>query len=98
MDLQQHLAGLEKRFDQLVIELSEPNVTADPKRYQDLRREQSRLSPLIDKAKRYRHLLNEQAELTSLAQGSDAEMKALAEDDLRVNRDQTKALEEELQT
>jgi len=97
MDLQQHLNGIEKRFDQLVSELSAPDVAADPKRFQELRREHSRLAPLVQKAKQYRSLLKEEQDLTVLAQSTEPEMKAMAEEDLRAGRDKKKLLEDELQ-
>ena len=51
MDLARHLNGLEKRFDQLLTELSAPDVASDPKRFQDLRREHARLAPVIEKTR-----------------------------------------------
>jgi peptide chain release factor 1 len=97
MDLLQHLKGVEKRFNQLVEELSAPDIASDPKRFQDLRREHSRLAPLIEKARTYQHILKEEQDLLTLSQTTDPEMRELAEADLRQTLDRKKTLEEELQ-
>lgn len=97
MDLHLHLKGLEKRYDQLLTELSAPDAASDPKRFQELRREQSRLTPLVEKYHTYLRVVKEEQELHSLVNGSDPEMKALAEEDLARTQSQKKTLEEELQ-
>jgi peptide chain release factor 1 len=97
MDIQRHFKGLEKRFDQVVQDLSAPDAASDPKRYQELRKEHARLAPLMEKYRTYLRLLQEEVDLIPLTQGSDAEMKQLAEEDLVRMRTQKQTLEEELQ-
>jgi peptide chain release factor 1 len=97
MDLQKHLKGLEKRFEQLLADLSAPDVASDPKRFQDLSREHSRMAPLMEKYKTYLRLLQEEQDLIPLTKGSDAEMRQMAEDDLAQMRGRKKTLEDELQ-
>jgi peptide chain release factor 1 len=97
MDLERHLKGLKNRFDQLLTELSAPDVASDPKRFQDLRREHARLSPLMDKYRTYQGLLREEQDLILLVQSSEPEIKKLAEEDLVARRAEKKALEDELQ-
>ncbi len=97
MNLQLHLKGLEKRYDQLLTELSVPDVASDPKRFQELRREQSRLTPLVEKYRTYQRVIKEEQELIALSSSSDPEMKSMAEEDLVRMQAQKKNLEDELQ-
>ena len=97
MDLRQHLKGLEKRFDQLLAELSAPDAAANSQRFQELSREHARLAPVIDTYHAYERTFQEEQDLLTLMQGSDAEMRKLAEDDLARMRDRKKTLEGELQ-
>jgi peptide chain release factor 1 len=97
MDLLQHLKGLEKRFDQLVEELNAPSAVSDPKRFQNLRREQARLTPLVNKYHLYQRILKEEQDLIPLTQTTDSEMRLMAEEDLVSLRTRKKALEDELQ-
>src|SRR5258708_4750122 len=92
-----HLKGLEKRFEQLIEELSAPDVASDSKRFQNLRREQSRLTPVIEKYRQYQRLLKEEQDLLILSQASESDMRQLAEEDLSQMRGQKQALEQELQ-
>jgi peptide chain release factor 1 len=97
MDLQLHLKGVEKRFNQLIEELSSPNAAADSKRYQALRREQSHLSPIVDKFHSYERLLQEEKDLLPLMASGDPEMKQLATEDHQRMLPRKQALEQELQ-
>jgi peptide chain release factor 1 len=97
MDLLQHLKGLQKRFDQLLDELNAPGAAADSKRFQDLRREQSRLTPLIEKYHTYQRLVQEEQDLLMLSQATDSDMRQLAEEDLTQMRARKASLEADLQ-
>ena len=97
MDLLPHLKTLEKRFAQLVDELSAPNAASDPKRYQDLRREHARLSPVVEKIAQYQRTLQDEQDLLPLTQTADAEMREMAQADLAQAQNRKKTLEEELQ-
>jgi peptide chain release factor 1 len=58
-------------------------------------KEYSELTPIVDGIEKLRHARDEFASLTDLAQSSeDAELKALAEDELRALREQLPALEQ----
>ena len=96
MDLLPHLKGLEKRFDQLVQDLSAPDIAADPKRFQELRREHASFAPLIEKYRKYQRILKEEQDLLTLSQTAEADMRQLAQDDLGQMRERKKALEDEL--
>ncbi len=97
MDLLKHLENLQTHFDGLLISLSAPDVAANPQRFQDLRREHSRLAPIIDQYKTYQRLLQEEKDLLHLQSGSDAEMKKLAEEELPSLRQKLQDLEKQLQ-
>ena len=97
MDLLKHLQNLQTHFDTLLVNLSAPDVAANPQRFQDMRREHARLSPVIEQYKNYTKRLQEEKDLVHLLDGSDAEMKKLAEDDLPAVRQKIQDLEKQLQ-
>jgi len=81
-DLKPHLDAMRQRFEQLVSDLSAPDIASNPARFQQLRREHARLAPVIEKYRIYEGLLKEKQDLTHLSQSSDADMRQLAMADL----------------
>ena len=47
------LEDLLMRFEDIMVELSSPGVTDDPKRFRDLMKEQSDLTPIVEAYKKY---------------------------------------------
>lgn len=97
MNLLSHLEALKKNFQQLVQDLSAPDATAHPQRFQEWRREHARLGPVIEKYETYKQLKNEEVDLLALTRSPEVEMRKLAETDLDRVRSKIKALEQELE-
>jgi peptide chain release factor 1 len=97
MDLIGPLKAMASRFERVQHDLSLPETAADLARLQQLSREHSRLIPIIQRFKQYEKYLNERADLSALAKGSDPEMRALAMDDLPKLEADIASLEKELQ-
>src|SRR6266700_3900927 len=97
IDLIGPLETMQRRFEGVEQELALPETMADTQRLQQLSREHSRLSPLIEKFKRYREFLDERKDLLSLSQSSDPEMQKLAVEDLPKLDQHIAALEKELE-
>jgi peptide chain release factor 1 len=83
MDIRPHLESLRQRFDRLLADLSTPEVAANPSRLQQLQREHARLAPVIAEYETFLRLGKEREELTALANGSDADFRQMAIDDLQ---------------
>lgn len=85
------------RFEELLNMLNDPSVTADPKRFQKLMKEQASLQPLVDAYKEYKKC-NETVEesLAMLEEESDEEMRELLKEELGEARTRIAELEHEL--
>jgi peptide chain release factor 1 len=95
--LQVKLEALEERSKELSALLAEPDVTSDLGRYRTLTRSYSDLSPVIEKFTAYR---KKAADLDGakemLAEAEDAEMRAMATEEIRDLEDALTTLEAEL--
>ncbi len=92
----QKLQEIERRFERLTSELSDPEVLANLERYRKLTKEQSQLEPIV---RTYRELLRVRAQLEdtrSLLEEKDPEIREMAKEELPVLREQSEALEREL--
>ena len=91
------IAALEKRFDEVLQLLSDPDVISDQGRYRELTREHSQLEPIIEKGKEYRRVAGDLEDARSILSGeSDKELVELAREELGDLEEGSLALEEEL--
>jgi peptide chain release factor 1 len=72
-----------ERFEEVGSLLADPEVLAKPGRFRDLSVEYSRLEPVAARFRTFRELEAERSTTAEMAQGADAEMRELAEDELR---------------
>ena len=77
--------------------LAVPAIIADQERYRALSREHAEISPVVECFARYRHTQEAIVHAEELLREDDAEMRALAHDELREARDALTAQEIELQ-
>ena len=91
------LADLERRYEQLNELMAQPEVATSNDQLQTLVREQNQLADVVEKYRAYVHLLDgiRDAEVL-LADGSDPEMRQLAQEELVELRDRLDPLEAEL--
>lgn len=77
------LDAILNHYEELMLELSNPEVASDPVRFRKLMKEQSDLTPLVEAYKEYKKA-NQDAEdsLALLEEESDEEMKELAKEEL----------------
>ena len=97
MDLMGPLEALRQRFERVQQDLSLPETVANPALLQQLSREHSRLSPIMDKYQRYKKDLREKHDLELLASGSDPDLQRMAADDLPKLIGEIADLEKDLQ-
>jgi peptide chain release factor 1 len=91
------LEDLVRRYEEIMNELSEPNVANDQNRFRKLMKEQSDLTPLVEAYKKYKKAKETLEEaLMILDEESDEEMRELAKEEMNEAKAQIEALEEEM--
>ena len=82
------------RFEELMSELSEPDVANDPNRFRKLMKEQSDLTPIVEAYKEYKqNRQNIEDSLAMLEEETDEEMKELAKEELNESKAKVEELE-----
>ena len=76
------LASVETRYEALMASLGTTTVQNDPAEYRKQAKALSEMEPLVEKYREYKGVAAEIAQAEELARGSDAEMRALAEEEL----------------
>ena len=85
------------RYEEVLNELSEPDVLNDQSRYQKLMKEQSDLEPVVEKYKEYKSAKEGIADsLAILDEETDEEMRELAKEELNSSKARIEELEQEL--
>ena len=85
------------RYDEILSELSEPDVANDAKRFQKLMKEQSDILPLVETYKDYKtQKQNIEDSLAILDEESDEELKELAKEELSASKARVAELEAKL--
>ena len=91
------LEDLVLRLEEVLNQLSEPDVASDPERFRKLMKEQSDLTPIVNAYKEYK--LNQQnieESLMLLDEESDEEMRELAKEELNDSKAKVEELEDKL--
>ena len=76
------LSTVESRYDELMSRLGTAEVQSDPAEYKKAAKTLSELEPLVQKYREYKAVQRDIAGAEELVKGSDAEMRALAEEEL----------------
>src|SRR6187401_1096277 len=76
------LATVETRYDELMTRLGTVEVQSDAGEYKKAAKALAELEPLVQKYREYKTVEEDLAGTTELAKGSDADMRALAEEEL----------------
>ncbi len=93
----EQVEDIEKKYEEIMRMISEPDAANDSKRYMKLMREQADLTPIVDTYREYRETRKNAAEaLKMIEEESDEEMKALAKEELSEARKKEPELEEKL--
>ena len=81
------------RFEEMMSELSEPDVASNPERFRRLMKEQSSLTPIVEAYKEYKQCRqNIEDSLLMLEEESDEEMRELAKEELNDSRERLEEL------
>ena len=85
------------RFEELMSELSEPDVANNPERFRKLMKEQSDLTPIVNAYREYKQCKQSiEDSLAMLEEESDEEMRELAKEELNNAKARVEELEKEL--
>ena len=85
------------RYEEMMNQLSEPDVANDPERFKRLMKEQSDLTPIVEAYKEYKQCKqNVEDSLAMLDEESDEEMRELAKEELNESKARNEELEQEL--
>ena len=85
------------RYEEMMNQLSEPDVANDPERFKRLMKEQSDLTPIVEAYKEYKQCKqNVEDSLAMLDEESDEEMRELAKEELNESKGRIEELEQEL--
>ena len=91
------LEDLVKRLDEVMQELSEPDVVSDQNRFRNLMKEQNELAPIVEKYKEYKEAkqtIKDSVEM--LEEEHDEEMRELLKEELSEAKKNVEQYEEEL--
>jgi len=91
------LDNLADRYQEIEGLLSDAEIIAEQDRFRALSREFSELGPVVAAFHRYRQATQALSEAREMLQDSDADMRAMAEDEIARVSDELPALEEQLQ-
>lgn len=95
--LLQRLDGIESRFEEVSTLITDPSVIADMKRYVRLNKEYRELEKLTAATRRYRLLLAEIDEAKEILENeSDADMRAMAHEQINAAQSALPGLEEDI--
>lgn len=96
-EILQKLDGLESRFQEVAMLITDPEVIADQERFVKLTREYKELSHIMDARKRYMACLSSIKEAKDiLANESDPEMKEMAREELQESEAKRPEIEQEI--
>ncbi|MBW1646011.1 MAG: peptide chain release factor 1 [Deltaproteobacteria bacterium] len=86
------LDEVEERFSRLEAEMTQPEIAADPRRYQEIAKETADLRPLVETYRRYRAVEEQLAENQEVLDSDDEELKELAREELPALQQEKEAL------
>lgn len=92
----QKLEDVEKRYDELTKQISDPEVIARTSEWQKLMKEHSDMTPIVEKYREYKKVSANYEEACSMMKEEDKEMKELAEAEMLESKEKMHQIEEEL--
>jgi peptide chain release factor 1 len=90
------LDQIEARYEDLGRQLGEPSLLSDQKKFQTVAKQHRDLEPTVDKFREYRKLRDAIAEARAMADDSDPDVRAMAEEELAELEPKLPAVEEDL--
>jgi len=92
----QKLDDVEKRYDELTAQISDPEVIARTSEWQKLMKEHSDMTPIVEKYREYKKVKTNYEDACEMMKEDDKEIKDLAEMEMLDSKERMKIIEEEL--
>ena len=92
----ERLEQIATRYEDLGAQLAEPEIVSDQQKYQKIAKQHRDLQSVVDAYHRYRTIRDGIAEAKAMLNEEDAEMRAMAQEELAQLEEQLPAVEEEL--
>ena len=96
MQFVQKLEQLEQRFDGLTQQMADPAVISDAEQYRKITKQQSEISEIVGKYREWKKVDDGLAQARAMLQEQDADLKAMAEQEVAELEPQQARIEEEL--
>jgi peptide chain release factor 1 len=77
------LQSVESRYEELMGRMADPAVQSDPAEYRAVAKSLSEIEPLVEKYREYKTVIGEIVHAEDLANSADADMRALATEELK---------------
>ena len=90
------LNAVEANYEELTALLATPSVQSDSNEYRKHAKALAEIEPLVQKTREYKSVLNEIEQAEELVKGGDADMRELAEEELRGLKERRDALTAEI--
>ncbi len=90
----QKLEDVEKRYDDLTVKISDPEIIAQNKEWQKMMKEHAELTPIVEKYREYKKV--EQSIKDNEEMLSDSELKELAQEEIKTAKERLPQIEEEI--
>lgn len=94
----QKLETIKERNEEISAELADPDIISNQNEFTKLSKEYSQLEPIVKKFSDYISTFDELGSAKELANDQDEELKAMAQDEIKIAEDKIEQLETELQT
>ncbi|MBU3070745.1 peptide chain release factor 1 [Aestuariicella sp. G3-2] len=91
------LDNLQDRYDEVSALLSDAGIISDQNKFRELSKEYAELEPVVKCFKEYRQVLEDIEEAKGLLKDGDADMREMAQEELKDSEERLEPLEEELQ-
>lgn len=92
------LQNLSERYDEVGALLSDPGVIGNQNKFRELSKEYAELEPVVQTYEQYKLLLDNIVEAKVLMDDGDADMRAMAQEEIEASESAKEPLEVELQT
>jgi peptide chain release factor 1 len=94
--MEEKLASIEARYNELTAQMADPAVASDYARYSELARQQNELREIVEKYRAWRKIKSELADAESMAAGDDPELAEMAQAEIEPLRKQASDLQAQL--
>ena len=92
------LDAIEKRFEELTVKISDPNVIANQNEWRELMKEHAEMEPIVEKYREYKKVQKQYDDAKEMVDDSstDKELKDLAEMEMMEAKEKLPQIEEEI--